>query len=243
MRTLDLTIVSAALSSVLLPRCILCGNKVISSPFGEKYQVCSNCLSDLVPSDREKRWLMCLSEPYKGDPIPKLVLYSPFPYSEQISHGIRKLKFHNRIEIGSFFGKLMGTIMKADNVKCDAVIPVPLAEERFRERGYNQALIIAENCAEVLGVPVLDGVLLRTRYTKRQTELKSNDERFGNVVGAFEMNGDWDISGLNVILLDDIATTGSTLHEAADVLYRAGVKSVLCAAFASNRIVKNSESY
>ncbi len=239
----DFSIISPALSSVLLPRCILCGNKVLPSNLGKRYKVCNECLSNLVPVDSEKRWLMCLSEPFKGDPIPKLVLYSPFSYSDRISHGIRKLKFHNRKEIGVFYGNLLGTIMKADKVNCDAIIPIPLAEERFRERGYNQAQIIAENAALILDVPVLDGVLVRTRYTKRQTELKNNGERFGNVVGAFKINGDWDVSGLSVILLDDIATTGSTLHEAADVLFRAGVKSVLCACFASNRIVKNSESY
>lgn len=61
--------------------------------------------------------------------------------------------------------------------------------------------------------------------------------------GAFSVNDSWDVSGLRVIVVDDVATTGATLHEAAKALYRAGAAKVLCIAFAGNRKTKNAEPF
>ena len=69
------------------------------------------------------------------------------------------------------------------------------------------------------------------------------EEQTDNVSGAFGVNDKWDVSGLTVALVDDVATTGATLHEAAKELYKAGAKKVLCIAFAGNRKTKNAEPY
>ena len=81
------------------------------------------------------------------------------------------------------------------------------------------------------------------RNTDRQTELKGNLARISNVTGAFETSDEWDLTGMTVIVADDVATTGFTLHEAAAALYEAGASKVLCVAFAGNRQVKNSEPF
>ena len=65
--------------------------------------------------------------------------------------------------------------------------------------------------------------------------MKENSERAANVSGAFGVSGSWDVTGITVIVADDVATTGSTLHEAALALYKAGASKVLCIAFAGNR--------
>ena len=67
--------------------------------------------------------------------------------------------------------------------------------------------------------------------------------RANNIKGAFEVSDKWDVTGLTVAVVDDVATSGSTLHEAALVLYKAGAAKVLCVAFAGNRMLKNSEPF
>ena len=90
---------------------------------------------------------------------------------------------------------------------------------------------MAENC------------LVRTRDTGRQSDINDINKRAGNVRGAFEVSSNWDVTGLRVVVVDDVATTGATLHEAAKVLYKAGAAKVLCVAFAGNRNVKNAEPF
>ncbi len=102
---------------------------------------------------------------------------------------------------------------------------------------------MAVPAAAILGIPYAGDVLYRVRNTSRQTELKGNNARIANVSGAFKVSEEWDLTGLTVIVMDDVVTTGFTLHEAATALYEAGAGKVLCAAFAGNRQVKNAEPY
>ncbi|MCR5327901.1 MAG: ComF family protein, partial [Saccharofermentans sp.] len=86
-------------------------------------------------------------------------------------------------------------------------------------------------------------LLIRTKDTNRQAEIRDANERANNVTGAFAVSDDWDVTGLTVLLVDDVATTGSTLHEAATAIKKAGADKVLCVAFAGNRQVKNAEPF
>ena len=76
----------------------------------------------------------------------------------------------------------------------------------------------------------------------RQTQITDNAMRSSNVEGAFKVKDDFVTDGLTILLIDDVATTGNTLHEAASALYESGAGRVLCAAFAGNRAVLNAES-
>ena len=90
----------------------------------------------------------------------------------------------------------------------------------------------------------VDGsILYRTKDTKRQSELKETVDRTNNVSDAFAVNDDWDLSGMRILLVDDVATTGHTLRESAVPLIKAGSGDVLCAAFAGNRQMKNAEPF
>ena len=92
-------------------------------------------------------------------------------------------------------------------------------------------------------IPFADNCLVRTRDTMRQAKIKDSGERSQNVAGAFQVHGEWDVTGLSVLLIDDVATSGSTLHEAAMALYASGAGKVLCAAFAGNRSIRNAEPF
>ena len=86
-------------------------------------------------------------------------------------------------------------------------------------------------------------MLFRSKDTQRQSQITDTNLRERNVKGAFEVSDNWDVTGLRVIVVDDVATTGATLHEAAKVLLRAGASKVLCVAFAGNRVVRNAEPF
>src|SRR2546423_5218503 len=106
----------------------------------------------------------------------------------------------------------------------DVVVPVPLHPARERERGFNQAALIAELFATSARVPARP-VLERIRYTTTQTAY-DRAERMENLHGAFRLRKKQDVRGLHVLLIDDVLTTGSTLSECARVLRAAGAVSV-----------------
>ncbi len=106
----------------------------------------------------------------------------------------------------------------------DLIIPVPLHPARQRERGFNQAELLAELLAESTNLPMRNA-LERTRYTTTQTAY-DRAERMENLHGAFRLRKNRDVRGLHVLLIDDVLTTGSTLSECARVLRKAGAISV-----------------
>lgn len=108
-----------------------------------------------------------------------------------------------------------------------ALVPVPLAASRQRERGYNQSALIAAALARVWQIPAWEEVLTRTRATRTQTELTPG-ERLSNVAGAFcvRENARAKLRGEHVILVDDVVTTGATLSACASALFEAGSRII-----------------
>lgn len=107
-----------------------------------------------------------------------------------------------------------------------AVVPVPLAPARARERGYNQSELLARGLARRWEVPVWAGCVERARVTMTQTRL-TPDERRRNVRGAFRaVPGPVNFRGAHLVLLDDVVTTGATLNECASALHDAGARIV-----------------
>ena len=233
---------------LLLPRnCCVCGrfpdaDGHVPWEVPEDFHICFDCLSQLVPNSIEKRFFPCLSEPYDSDPIPGLLLYMPFPYKGFFEKAVPKMKFNSHPELASFAGCVLGSFMKKDGIAADLMVPVPLSASRYKERGYNQAGLISAEAGRICGIPCVDTVLRRTRDTMRQTEITDNAHRSMNVSGAFVTDPSFVVEGLKVIVVDDVATTGNTMHEAALALYKAGAKQVLCCALAGNRAVLNAES-
>ncbi len=122
------------------------------------------------------------------------------------------IKYQGDITAGKFFGRMLGEKLSGSSIlsDVDVIIPVPLHWTRRWRRGYNQAEVIAEAVAEVLGVPMRDDILRRRRKT--QTQVKLNVEQKGkNVEDAFEV-AEKAASFRHILLVDDVFTTGSTLE-------------------------------
>lgn len=155
----------------------------------------------------------------------------PFHHKGKLSETIHAMKYGGLFPIGTMFGKELGEmIAKGGGAGLfEAIVPMPLHRLKKIERTYNQAETIAGGIAQILGLPVLKGVIERNRYTGSQTGL-SLAERRSNMADAFR-------SGRKrcprtLLLVDDVLTTGSTMVAAASVLHGAGAESVSFAAVA-----------
>lgn len=134
------------------------------------------------------------------------------------------LKYGGRPSLGVALGRDLGRA--CEPWRPDLVAPVPLSRQRLLERGYNQAEPIARGLAETLDVPLATGLLVRTRATRSQATLAFEDRR-ANVDGAFTLapgTSPEAVSGLRVLLVDDVLTTGATLLAAAAPLRSAGAR-------------------
>lgn len=167
-------------------------------------------------------------------------LIVPFRYDETTRLLLRRLKFHDAEEYAHVFAGPMADALRLAGAAAgrplpgDArVLPVPLAAGRRRERGFNQAQRIARPLAGLLGFPIDETVLRRRRETARQTQLDYAARR-ENIRSAFAASAG-SCRGAFFLLVDDIATSGLTLNEAAATLEAAGARGVLCLAAASPR--------
>jgi ComF family protein len=117
-----------------------------------------------------------------------------------------------------------------------AIVPVPLAATRLRERGYNQSALLATGLASRWSLPVWDDVLERVRATEQQARL-TRDERLGNVSGAFRHRAGASsrLRGRHVVLVDDVVTTAATLSACAAALVEGGARIVSCVTFGRAR--------
>lgn len=130
---------------------------------------------------------------------------------------------HLRHPLADWLGETMNDSRLRDR-QFDVIVPVPLHPARERERGFNQAALLAELLARRVAVP-LRAVLQRIRYTTTQT-VHDRAERMENLRDAFRLRKNTNVRELHVLLIDDVLTTGSTLSECARVLKEAGALSV-----------------
>ena len=108
----------------------------------------------------------------------------------------------------------------------EIIVPVPLHTSRLRQRGFNQAVLLGTTLSRHLSLPMVPDALVRTRPTEPQINLSAAERKL-NVQGAFSVKRSDEIKGRNVLLLDDVMTTGSTMDECAKVLKKAGAATVV----------------
>jgi ComF family protein len=109
------------------------------------------------------------------------------------------------------------------------MIPIPLHPKKERERGFNQSLLIAEALRDFLSgsPPLISQILVRVKNTKAQAEIKDSDKRKENVRSCFAVKNPSEIKGKNIILIDDVFTSGATANEAVRTLKTAGARRIL----------------
>ena len=141
---------------------------------------------------------------------------------------IHALKYDGVVRLAEPLGTLLAQTYLNYGMHADMLISVPLHSERYKQRGYNHAQLLARVCASTIGVPLQDDVLVRFRATNAQVGLNAYDRR-QNVAGAFSVaveNATAHLYGRRIIIVDDVCTTGATLDACAATLFQAGASSV-----------------
>ena len=149
-------------------------------------------------------------------------------YQQALVRAIILLKFEQILPLGAWFAaRLAGVAERAgEALAADVVVPVPLHRQRRRERGYNQADLIARPLAKRLGLPYRAVLLVRTK-PRPNKQVLTLEERWQSVRGAFATRPGIKVDKLRVMLVDDVMTTGATLDACAKALRDAGAKSVV----------------
>lgn len=148
-------------------------------------------------------------------------------YSSVVRRGILQFKFNSSLYLGeALLGLLSKTFEEhflSENL--DAIIPIPVHKKRLLHRGYNQCAVLAGKLGARFGIPAPTDVLVKTRNTVPQTQLKRK-QRMDNIKGSFDVKKPGKVKGKRVLVLDDVFTTGSTVSEAALTLKRHDVEVV-----------------
>lgn len=141
-------------------------------------------------------------------------------YEPTLREAIHLMKYEKKQIISKHLIQLLQAHFPQDlaSTDYDFLLPIPLHTNRFRQRGFNQAEQIAQGIAQVWGVPVRTDIFFRIRDTAPLSSLGSHEERMKNIAGAFEVGSPDLIQDRKILLIDDIFTTGTTIHEALKVL-------------------------
>ncbi len=153
-----------------------------------------------------------------------------FEYDKKIAGILKKAKYGKKPEAVKLMAGLLGSLLLKENMKFDMIVPVPMHRKSIGERGYNQSDIAARKISTVLSIPCRSNVLKKTKETKKQAEL-SKSARGLNLAGAFWADPVL-MKGKNILLIDDIITTGSTVEECKNTLLAAGALHVEAAVLA-----------
>lgn len=213
-----------------LPRfCPSCDSKLSV----EEDAVCNICLSNIQRATQERLWHE-YERKFRGEKIISgFASLFVFEKDKELQHVIHELKYSGKFSLGSFLGKLIARELgdKLSEWKIDLIVPVPLHHLKRSERGYNQSEFLARGMKSVLKIPVKSNLINRNRFTETQTAL-SLEERKENVKDAFTIKRKVNIADKNILLIDDVITTGATTAECGRLLLQKGASKVYAASVA-----------
>ena len=226
--------VGATLSNMLFPahiKCVICDHDLKTVG---KYEICDDCMRLLqkIPdehccercgaklSGEERYCFNCQQDERYFD-----IARSCFVYDGEMRKLIHQLKFSNKPYLARALAPFLYDKLVSLGWKYDKIIPVPISKSRQKSRGYNQSLLLARELAKLMDTTVSCDVLIKTRETIDQVGL-NYIERKKNLQGSFDVVNKYLVRGKDVLLIDDVMTTGATASSCANTLKKAGANRV-----------------
>lgn len=210
---------------ILFPKkCLACGDSGA--------ELCLKCLREVRTAERESAdWIFPLYD-YRDPTIKK---------------GLWLFKYKNKRTLADVFAVLLhdkiaeelSELMLLQNFRDPLLVPIPLSPKRYRERGFNQAELLCKALLKInsptpkihssasVKMQMLKDILIKTKETEHQARIKNRSERLKNLTGSFAVKNPESVKGRNIILVDDITTTGATLNEARKVLKNFGARKII----------------
>ncbi len=145
-------------------------------------------------------------------------------YADPVRTAIHQMKYRRNLGLGEALAYPFANFVRSLNWPVEVIVPIPLSQKRYQERGYNQVATFAYPLSLHLGLKYLGRALYRVRETRSQVGLSARERR-ENVYDAFQARENL-VRGKQILLVDDVATTGSTLSSAANALLIAGARAV-----------------
>ncbi len=190
-----------SLKTIIPPVCPRCGRPL---PETSSAAECSNCAGRLTSIAS---------------------INAPFLFTGVIRDAVHEFKYRNLRALGPELAQLLFEYFRVNPVPGDVLVPLPLHPKRFKERGYNQSAVLGRELGKLSGLPVIGDCLIRTKFINSQARSAGVNERHNNVIDAFACR-DGRLNGRQVILIDDVSTSGATLDSCAGTLKAAGAAAV-----------------
>lgn len=200
------------------PKCVFC-QRIMSN--GKSY-ACSRCQKELPFTTGNDVFV-------KGEFFDTGV--APFFYKDNVRESVLRFKFNGLDVYSEAYGSYMSDCISEQMEIPDIITWVPVSKQRKRERGYDQAYLLAESVSRKLGIPVVS-TLKKAVHNTTQSSIKDKEARKANVLGVYEVTAPKAAIGKRILLIDDVFTTGATISECSRMLLTAGAENVSCAVFA-----------
>ena len=201
-----------ALLDIIYPydnKCIICG---VEGFLG----ICSKCKSEIKRVLQQEE---IMAYGYYGGVLKKLIL---------------NLKYHKSFIAGKVLADLLCQIIIEKKLSIDCICYVPISKDSLKKRGFNQCSVLAKNISSILDIPVID-CLVKVKETKEQ-KLLGKEERMKNILDAFEIKNKEKLFKKNILLIDDVYTTGATINECKKNIEKCNINKIYLLTIAKSNI-------
>lgn len=201
-----------ALLDIIYPydnKCIICG---VEGFLG----ICSKCKSEIKRVHQQEE---IMAYGYYGGVLKKLIL---------------NLKYHKSFIAGKVLADLLCQIIIEKKLSIDCICYVPISKDSLKNRGFNQCSVLAKNISSILDIPVID-CLVKVKETKEQ-KLLGKEERMKNILDAFEIKNKEKLFKKNILLIDDVYTTGATINECKKNIEKCNINKIYLLTIAKSNI-------
>lgn len=211
---------------IVFPRYCVCCKK-------SGNDLCLDCLCSIQTAERESaKWIFPIYD-YRNPKIKKAIWMFKYSKKKRLANIFSEILYERIIEELADLGKI-------ENFKEAILIPIPLSIKRHRERGFNQSLLICKKLINIdkraqksnkenikKSFELLKNILIKIKDLEHQARIENRQNRLNNIIGSFVVKNKEKIKNKNIILIDDVTTTGATLSEAKKVLKQAGARKVI----------------